>query len=262
MKPQIIIFYVLLSAFSAYAQTDNDRAKWVASILEESKPSNSAETRRILRFDFGPLWTRVHDNDSVLGYIGDNYQRLRIVILSATKNPSQPDTYTVTGKSMVKNVIRGFSGTMKITDARVSKNTPDGIDEEYKGKVKKHGVVVGEYHFSENRKQTNTGSFDGVFATHWYVDRRGRLKYDEIEVGADGWTNNQFAGTWTSYRGNAKKPASWGDSRIPISGDLDIGAGEFSPDEQYVQNGWQGYRDAYTNQDKRALAAERRQWWK
>ena len=259
---KLSVLFVFLFAFSAYAQTDSDRAAWVASILDEAKLSRPQDRNQVLKYNFAPLWTRVHDNDSVLGYIGDDYQRLRLVILSATKVAGKPDTYNVTGKSMVKNVVRAFSGTMKITDARLSKNMPDGVDEEYKGKVKENGVVVGEYHFSEGSRQTNTGMFDGVFATYWYVDRRGRLQYDEIEVGADGWTNNQFAGTWTSYRTKTTKPASWGDSRIPVSGDLDIGAGEFSPDEKYIGNGWQGYRDAYTKQNKRALAEERRQWWR
>jgi len=94
------------------------------------------------------------------------------------------------------------------------------------------------------------------------IDRNGRLQYDEVMVGADGWRNNQFAGTWTSYRTKASKPASWGDSRIPVAGDLDIGAGEFSPDEKYLAHGWQSYHDAYVGQNKRALAEERRQWWR
>lgn len=262
MKRQVIIFYVLLFAFSAYAQTDKERSKWAASILDESKLSSAAEKNRILKFNFGPLWTRVHDNDSVLGYIGDNYLRLRIVVLSATKNPNQPDTYTVTGKSMVKNVVRMFTGTMRVTSARVYKHPRLGVDEEYKGKIKKNGGIVGEYHFSENRKQTNTGSFDGVFVTYWYADRNGRLKYDDIEMFADGYRNNQFVGTWTSYRYKDSKIANWGDYRIPLSGDLDIGAGEFSPDDKYLSNGWQSYRDAYFNNDKQARQEEKKRWWK
>lgn len=261
MKRRVSIIFVFLFAFGAYAQTDKDRSEWVSSIIDESKLSSVAEKKRILKFDFSPLWTRVHDNDSVLGYIGDNYQRLRIVLLSVIKNPSQPDVYYVTGKSMVKDVVRSFSGTIKIT--KTSSTKASALDEDYKGeKVTEAGLVFGEYHFAEDAKQTNTGKFDGVFVTYWILDRRARFRYDEVLMGADGYSNNQFVGTWTSNRTKDSKPASWGDSRIPISGYLDIGAGEFSPDEQYVQNGWQGYRDAYTKQDKRALAAERRQWWK
>lgn len=259
LKLAVVVEFFLLITAAANAQTDNERAAWATSLFEEGKKPNAEQKSRITRFDFTPLWTRVSDNDSVLGYIGNNYQRLRLVILSARKRTGDPDTYNVTGKSMVNNVVRSFSGTMKITHATASSD----LDEEYKGeRINEAGVVVGEYHFAEDSKLTNTGTFDGTFATWWCVDRNGRLVYDEVMLGADVYSNNQFAGTWTSYRTKTSKPASWGDSRIPISGDLDIGAGEFSPDEKYVRNGWQNYVDAYFKQNKRALIEERRQWWK
>jgi hypothetical protein len=262
MKRPASILFVILFAISVYTQTDKDRAKWIAERIGDSKLSTVTEKGRILKLDFGPLWTRLDDNDSVLGYIGDNYQRLRIVILTATKHPTQADTYNVTGKSMVNNVVRPFSGTMKITKTASSPNAE--LDEEYKGEqIKEAGFVFGEYHLAEDAKQTNTGKFDGIFVTDWIVDKNDLLQYDEVMMGADGYRNNQFLGTWTSYRTKGKKPASWGDSRIPLSGDLDSGDGEFSPNEKFLRNGWQGYRDAYgAKQDKRALTEERRQWWK
>lgn len=262
MKRLAGIFLALLFSVSVYTQTVKDRAKWIADLIDESKLSTGAEKDRILKFDFGPMWTRLDDHDSVLGYIGNDHQRLRIVILSATKHPSQPDTYNVTGKSMVRNVVRPFSGTMKIT--KLASSSHAELDEDYKGEqVKEAGFVFGEYHFAEDAKQTNTGKFDGLFVTDWIVNKDGRLQYDEVMMGADGYRNNQFLGGWTSYRTKATRRASWGDSRIPLSGDLDRGDGEFSPNENYIRNGWQGYRDAYgVKQDKRALADERRQWWK
>jgi hypothetical protein len=261
MKKLSSLFVVCLFALSVAGQTEKDRTEWVATILGNSKDASVADKNRILKFNFAPHWTRLHDNDSVLGYIGDNYQRMRIVILTATKKAGQPDTYNVTGKSMVKNVVRAFSGTMKIT--RVVSSPESELEDDYKGEgLKEAGLVFGEYHFAEDTKLTNTGKFDGVFVTYWVVDKTGRLKYDEVMMGADGYSNNQFAGTWTSYKTKASKPASWGDSRIPVAGDLDIGAAEFSPEEKYINNGWQGYRDAYTRQNKRALSEERRQWWR
>jgi hypothetical protein len=162
---------------------------------------------------------------------------------------------------MVKNIIRPFSGTMKIT--KTVSTSMAGLDEDYRGeKVQEAGVVVGEYHFAENAKQANTGKFDGIFVTDWIIDEKGLLQYDEVLLGADAYRNNQFVGTWTSYRTKASKPASWGDSRIPLSGDLDTGDGEFSPNEKYLRNGWRSYRDAYFHQNKRALAEENREWWK
>jgi hypothetical protein len=158
---------------------------------------------------------------------------------------------------MVKNIVRPFAGTIKIT-----KTASLDLDEDYQAaKVKEAGLIFGEYRFSEDPKQSNTGEFQGSFATNWIIDARGRLQYDDVISAADGWSNNQFAGTWTSYRTKKKRPASWGDSRIPVAGDLDIGAGEFYPDEKYINNGWQNYRDAYMRQNKRAMLEEKRKWW-
>jgi hypothetical protein len=256
------LLFIFLLGLSGYAQTDRERAKWVDDLIDESKLSTGAERARILKFDFAPMWVQRDDNGSVLGYIGANYQRLRLAIVTAVKDPNHPDLYNVTGKSMVKNVIRPFTGTMKITKVASAKEADMSEDHRAEG-IKEAGFVFGEYHFAEDAKQTNTGKFDGVFMTEWVVDKDGRLLYDEVMMGADGYYNNQFLGKWTSYRTKVSKPASWGDSRIPLSGDLDMGAGEFAPDQKYVRNGWQGYVDAYgPKQDARALAEERRHWWK
>ncbi|WP_148807340.1 hypothetical protein [Campylobacter concisus] len=37
------------------------------------------------------------------------------------------------------------------------------------------------------------------------------------------------------------KPCAWGHYRIPNSGDLDVGAGEFSPNIKYLNNGWSDF---------------------
>jgi hypothetical protein len=253
------LFVVFLFSISACAQAES-RTVWLRSLLNDEEFTKAEQKIRITRFNFAPLWTST-ENSSVFGFIGEGFQRLRIKMISVTKEPDRPDTYTVSGKSMVKNVVRAFTGFIKITQARIRTNQHFGIDDEYKNKVRESGIVVGQYHFLENKSETNTGSFDGEFATYWYIDLIGRLRYDDIESGADGYLNNQFVGNWTSYKTRTSKIANWGDYRIPLSGDLDIGAGEFSPDDKYVANGWHSYRDAYTNQNKRAVMEERRRWW-
>ena len=65
-----------------------------------------------------------------------------------------------------------------------------------------------------------------------------RLLYDDIGRDSDDYSNNQFLGTWTSFRTNANKRCAWGQYRIPHSGDLDIGAAEFSVNPKYINNGW------------------------
>lgn len=49
-------------------------------------------------------------------------------------------------------------------------------------------------------------------------------------------------GTWTEYNSNEMKCSNWGERRIPFSGDLDIGAGEFSPNPKYFDKGWENLK--------------------
>jgi hypothetical protein len=254
-----VVFVATFSGLSSFAQTTG-QAAWVHSILGEPGLLKRERKAQVAHYNSSSLWTRP-DNSMVFGFIGDDYQRLRVKILTATKQAGRKDLYIVTGKSMVKNVVRDFTGTMKLTHARVYKIIHDGIDEEYKNRgIKACGVIVGEYHFYERKEGTRAGAFDGVFATYWYVDRKGRIKYDDHEIGSDAYRNNQFAGTWTSYKDKVSKVANWGDYRIPLAGGLDIGAGEFSPENQYLRYGWQSHRDAYVENDKRARMEEERKW--
>src|SRR6185312_4163383 len=55
-------------------------------------------------FNFSPLFMHT-DNSVIYGFIGDNYQRIRIKFITVTKNQSSPDIYLVYGKSMVKSNI-------------------------------------------------------------------------------------------------------------------------------------------------------------
>lgn len=261
MKRLACIFFLLLSV-AVYGQTNSQTVEWETELLNDERLSKSEYKNNIIKHDFGSLWTKT-ENSSVFGFIGDNYQRLRIKIISAIKDKNNPDTYLVSGKSMVKNNICRFNGTIKIAKARAFQNGSWGVDDEYQNKgIKNLGIVIAEYHFAEDKTQPDSGVFDGILATNWYVDKNGRLQYDDIEAGADGFYNNQFVGTWKSYKTGIVKTANWGDYRIPLSGDLDIGAGEFSPDEKYRRFGWQTFHDAYVKDNRKARQEEIRQWWK
>jgi hypothetical protein len=74
--------------------------------------------------------------------------------------------------------------------------------------------------------------------SEFLIDNKGQFRYDAISFSADGFSNNQFIGSWTSYKTDASKKCNWGDYRIPECGDLDIGAGELSISEKYSKNGW------------------------
>jgi hypothetical protein len=160
---------------------------------------------------------------------------------------------------MVKENICEFQGTITITNAFNSKDPEDaGI---------RNGKIIGEYLFFENPAQKHVGQFKGVFSSNWYIDKDGSLKYNDLNDVADGFTNNEFVGTWTSYSGTLTKICNWGDGRIPMSGDLDSGTGEFVPSQKYSANGWTSYLDAFgggsdKGKTEKAKNIEHTEWWK
>jgi hypothetical protein len=213
-------------------------------------------------FDFSPLFMQTN-NSVIYGFIGDNYQRIRIKFLTITKNRSFPENYLVYGKSMVKNNICEFRGTFTISNIMEYKTISYGVDDEYKNKgIKGQYVILGTYNFSENKTQPHSGTFKGVFQSNFYLDKSNKVNYDDIDYVSDGHTNNQFIGQWISYKSHITKRCNWGDYRIPKSGDFDIGAGEFSPDDKYLKYGWQTIRDLMASQtDKKAKQIEEAKWW-
>jgi len=185
------------------------------------------------RRDFSVVW-RNPNNTEYLGFIGDNYQRIRIKIFSVVKDNKKPQTYTINGKSAINNEIKSFQGTFIIKHIKHLTNMHWGIDDEYKNKgIKAQGVLIGEYKLYQDRNLGSSGYFEGVLSALWYINKAGEIKFDNIQFEADPYRNNQFVGTWTSYDGMKKIKSNWGDYRIPDSGDLDGGAGEFSPIEKY-----------------------------
>ncbi len=213
-------------------------------------------------FDFSSLFTRT-DNSIIYGFIGENCQRIRIKFLTVTKNHSSPDNYLVYGKSMVKNNICEFTGTLTISNIMKYKTMSYGVDNEYKNKgIKGEYVILGTYSLSENLTQAHPGIFKGAFQSNFYLDKSNKVIYDDIDNVSDGFTNNQFIGKWVSYKSNVIKRCNWGDYRIPNSGDFDIGAGEFSPDDKYLKFGWQTIRDLSISQtNEKARQIEEAKWW-
>jgi hypothetical protein len=211
-----------------------------------------------IKYDISTLLTQTR-NSRVFGFIGDNYQRLRIILISVIKNKENPSQYFVYGKSMVKDNTCDFQGTINITNVFYFKNSDSPEI--------KQGKVVGDYLFYENPQQKHVGQFKGVFSSNWYIDKEGNLKYDDLSDVADGFTNNEFVGTWTNYSGTITKICNWGDGRIPMSGDLDDGTGEFHPSNKYQASGWLTYDQAYSggigkDREEEARIVEQKEWWK
>jgi hypothetical protein len=203
---------------------------------------------------FAPIWLR-SEPATVLGFIGPDYQRLRVKLLTVRPVAGQPGHYTVTGKSKVGATVAPFEGEFTVLHVREKLGPPRTLDNEPTIAVKS-GIVLARYELREPPGQPRTGVFRGLLHARWYQDRTGKLYYDDLENFADSYANNQFVGTWQSYRSGAVKRCNWGNHRIPNSQELDQGAGEFSPVDKYLANGWLSYRRAWGAGDRAAQQLE------
>jgi len=254
---KVIIIIIIVGYFSAYCYGQDTAT---TNFYSQMKLYNLS---KVLMAD--SVWGGVGDNememikrDEMLGFIGDNYQRFYINFISMVKDPTNPYSYVVTGKTKVKNKICSFNGTINIKQARLYK-VGDCIG-------CKQGFVNCEVTLYEDKSQEVSGLIKGKLKCNFLIDKKYGFGYDATNMVSDGFANNQFVGTWTSYKTNTSKKCNWGDSRIPDCGNLDIGAGEFSINDKYLKNGWENYKIAYSDSDKpevkRAKKIEAEKWWK
>jgi len=261
MKCVLLSYQMFFYCLCSFAQTEVQKFK--ETQFQDKHMLKMELKDQLIKNDFTKLFMQT-DNSVVYGFIGENYQRLRVKFISVTEDTSLSDTYIVYGKSMVKNNICEFHGSIKITNIRKLNITQHGCEDEekYKG-FKGQFFILGDYTFSENEEQKYTGIFNGTFRSDFFIDKSNHVIYDDIENCSDSYTNNQFVGQWIGYKTKIAKRCNWGDFRVPNSGDLDIGAGEFSPDDKYLKFGWQSRRDLMISQsEKNAKEAEEAKWWK
>ena len=180
--------------------------------------------------------------DNFLGFIGVNRKRLRITFTSIKKSEENKNIYEVEGFSTVMNKNkRTFKGTFSLLSHY--RLTAPAFDED--GPLKKgeaEGFSTFSYTLKEDENLTATGIFKGEMLVLWYKGINKKPVYTELFIQSDGSRNYQFFGTWTSYKTKKTSVASWGEDRIPCSGDFDLGDGDFGPNPKYWQYGWEEFR--------------------
>lgn len=233
MKVQFILVMIFLSGF-VFGQKELCRT----DIMNEQELTDENKIDSYLKYNFSNLWLQT-DEQFVYGIIGKEYQKISIKIISVSKNLSQPNEYYVYGKSMVKGNVCEFVGKISITRIQEAKSQRFGVDDEYKGKTDKQGLLTAEYEFYENNKQSHVGVFKGQLQTKWYLTDN-EMKYNDLDSVSDGYFNNAFVGTWKMYDSKLEKICHWGDYRVPnVDCDFDIGTAEFNVDaEKYSGKGW------------------------
>lgn len=201
--------------------------------------------------DISHLWSGSKAQDNKLGFIGKDYERLRIRILSVIKNPDNPYEYFLYGKTLVSGTLCEFQGSLQITEA--------GFYETQANADFAKGFLYGDYVLAEDASCLHSGVFRGSFQTDFYIDDNWTFYYDNLNEDLPNYRNNQFEGRWYPYREGEAMTANWGDSRIPGSDDLDAGFAEFLPSLKYLKNGWDSFETEIKN---RKAGEEIGQWWK
>lgn len=213
-------------------------------------------------YDFSSIWLKAK-NLNVLGIIGEDHQRLKIKLIEAIKSKENPNEYIVKGKSSVKGNVCDFQGKITLLKIQEVNKLHFGVDNEYENKgIKSQGVLFANYQFYESSEQNHSGVFKGDLYSRWYLNNKDYIEYDDIRLASDNYMNNSFIGTWEKYNSKLVKKCNWGDYRIPkTNNDFDIGAGEFSPSDKYLNYGWENRRKAMIG-DNIAINEEEKEWWK
>ena len=169
-----------------------------------------------------------------MGYIGADYHRLHINFNSVKK--VSKTKYIVSGEYKITAEARPFNGEIQITKIKKYINLNYSVDDFIKGKIKAQGIALASYILKGD------GGFQakGQMLIKWYINSDQRLAYDDISEDEDMYANDLFCGECKVGKAQTK-PCAWGHYRIPNSGDLDVGAGEFSPNTKYLNNGWSDF---------------------
>ena len=239
MRYLLTIITLVLATNIVSSQEKDYSEEWVKQLedpeddLYKLKSQNFVD--RYIAYDFSQL---IKPQTEFLGFIGNDYRRI-LITFTSVRRESNSQTYSVTGTSLVINNECDFTGTITIKQVREFEKFHYGVDEMYREiGLKAQGVIIGEYYLKENKDQPHSGEFIGIMSLHWFIDKTGELYFDNININSDSYRNNQYVGIWKDYSTKNEKTCNWGEYRIPFSGDLDVGAGEFSPNEKYYEKGW------------------------
>jgi hypothetical protein len=220
--------------------------------IEAWKKENTVSTRRLSanefeKYDLSDFWKEPY----ILGYIGSNFQRLYITF-EKIKRISTTE-YQVTGFSQVKSNICQFRGVIhnitfnqylssEANYGNVNENFCDLYDDH---EVLARGNLMADFRLEEEPGQKGSGVFVGMLESQWVKLTNEKL-FRTNKGCMGGETGSQFFGEWISYKGS-RKFVAWGIYRIPFSDKLDIGASEFSPVDEYINNGWEEFKNLYEN---------------
>ena len=235
-KATFILLFGLFSSAMAQPCTYKDVLSKMTLFYDKTYPSKID----IQKADFSSII--LNQSTDYLGAIGVHKKRLVVLISSAKRNPQNPLVYEIAGKTRVGKNVRQFKGSITLTQLISGKpeDTTNDLYTENSG-VQEEGVAVGDFILDEYEDLPATGVFKGKVLLWWFLSKKGKIEYNDGYLMADPYLNNAYIGTWTSKQTHKSQQVSWGHYRVPCAGDLDMGAGEFSPAPEYYKYGWDEY---------------------
>lgn len=269
---RIIISIILTHAVFLTCKAQQESAD-ASSINDTSTTSYSS---KIKDFDFYKLWgtdTVYFEDESkslrqeLIGFTGNDYQRLYIHFLTVKKITSKINEYKVTGKAKVKSDIYSFKGTLTVNSIRIYKNNPNPDLANVK-----EGFINSSLILYEDSTQQSSGKITGKLTTFITLDNMDNILYDHIK--GNKACNDQFIGKLTNYKTKQSMICNWGTARIPDTfGTLDTGTESFMPGKKYYKNGWENYTRAFKltsennknsklSKEDTELLKNENSWWK
>jgi hypothetical protein len=229
----VILIFPSLSCAQSFA--DSLREEVLAGVHVQSKN----ELSRFRSYNFATVWKfgMTHEYD---GFASDSMTRVRLKFCSLRRK--SPTIYAAKGFFLYNGRMSSFQGELTLTNVALINPYDEGCEDPYPiERIRAEGIVVANFRFTLSDSSYLAGTSSG----EWWVDSIDHLHANYRGDCADGFVNNQFAGTYYCSSTRQNLIIAWGDFRIPFSRDLDIGVGEFSPNPKYADQGWQSYLDAF-----------------
>lgn len=235
MKLFIAVILIFPSLSTAQSLADNLREEVLTGVHVQSKN----ELASFCSYNFATIW-KFGITHEYNGFASDSMTRVRLKFCSLRRKSST--LYAVKGFFLYKDQMSSFHGDLKLTDVALINPYDEGCEDPYPiDRIRAEGIVLANFRFA----LSDSGYLTGTCSAGWWIDSTNHIHVNYRGDCADGFVNNQFAGTYYSSSMRQSVEIAWGDFRIPFSGDLDLGAGEFSPNPKYADQGWQSYLDAY-----------------
>lgn len=186
-----------------------------------------------------------------IGYRGGDFQRFYIHYDSVRFKGN--GVYDVYGRTRYRDTIRLLSGMITLDSMRLHQA-------EHQPSTGEFGSLYGHYQFDED-EFSGGGVMTGKMSID-FVKINGRFYYNAFMLVADGYSNNQYEGVWTSKNLTRIEKCNWGDFRIPDSEGLGSGEAEFIPRDSCLDRGWQVYTYGWSDYDSlQALYQADEQWF-